>query len=343
LASCEPCSSIAAKPADVGAVIVSARAAVPRPGLAVPMPTLPAAEMSRLLVGAPGRMRSGKVLPPVTSRTKKFASLPAISQVCAVNPPPACSRRIAGVSPLSWCSFRTGVVVPSPTLPTLSTWMLPVAAPAVTVNGVFAPVMSTIEKRLGPPEAVVIGLEHPVVGGEGASRFVSWNSMRVLFSFSRMVENPNDSPSTQSRPTQRLPWMMLSSGVTTSLPARVARRLAGAARLDQVLRDDPPSHHAEGTGEGLAERARQCPKARLLVLCAIDAGKGARLGRIGLPAVGELEGRTGRRARPEAPPGRISPARCRNSPRAPGRRGRRPAGGPTGRRTFESQTSASGM
>ena len=37
-----------------------------------------------LLVGAPGRMRNGKRLPPVTSRTKKFASLPAMSQVCGV-------------------------------------------------------------------------------------------------------------------------------------------------------------------------------------------------------------------------------------------------------------------
>jgi len=36
----------------------------------------------------PFRMRSGKVLPPVTSRTKKFASLPATSHVWAVNPLP---------------------------------------------------------------------------------------------------------------------------------------------------------------------------------------------------------------------------------------------------------------
>ena len=52
----------------------------------VPMPTLPLAAMSMLLEGALGRMRSGKVLPWVTSRTKKFASLPATSQICCGQP-----------------------------------------------------------------------------------------------------------------------------------------------------------------------------------------------------------------------------------------------------------------
>src|SRR5437879_5416946 len=50
-------------------------------GLAVPTPTSPLAEISIELVGAPGRMRKGKREPPVTSRTKKLASLPAMSQV----------------------------------------------------------------------------------------------------------------------------------------------------------------------------------------------------------------------------------------------------------------------
>ena len=64
----------------------------------MPMPTFPEAAMSTELVGAPGRMRNGRREPPVTSRTKKFASLPATSQVCAVNPPAlVCSMRIAGV------------------------------------------------------------------------------------------------------------------------------------------------------------------------------------------------------------------------------------------------------
>ena len=59
--------------------------------------------MSRLLVGAPGRMRNGSRLPPVKSRTKKFASLPAMSQVCAVKPPALVwsrrmRRRIGGLN-----------------------------------------------------------------------------------------------------------------------------------------------------------------------------------------------------------------------------------------------------
>src|SRR4029078_3902981 len=85
--------------------------------LAVPPPTLPLAAISIELVGAPGRMRKGKRDPLVTSRTKKFASLPATSHVCAVNPPELfCSIRIAGVSVvLTWIS-NTGVAVPSPTL-----------------------------------------------------------------------------------------------------------------------------------------------------------------------------------------------------------------------------------
>src|SRR6267154_2551567 len=65
-------------------------------GLAVPTPTAPVADMSIELVGAPGRMRKGRREPPVTSRTKKFASLPATSHVCAVNPPELfCSYRWA--------------------------------------------------------------------------------------------------------------------------------------------------------------------------------------------------------------------------------------------------------
>ena len=67
-------------------------------GLAVPTPTKPLAEMSIELVGAPGRMRNGRREPPVTSRTNQLASLPAMSQVCAVKPPELfCSRRMAGV------------------------------------------------------------------------------------------------------------------------------------------------------------------------------------------------------------------------------------------------------
>src|SRR5260221_9494545 len=56
-------------------------------GDAVPMPTLPLALISTLLVGAPGRILKRRRLPPVTSRTKKLASFPAMSQGCAVKPP----------------------------------------------------------------------------------------------------------------------------------------------------------------------------------------------------------------------------------------------------------------
>src|SRR5262245_48744988 len=50
-------------------------------GLALLIPTFPLALMSILLVGAPGRIRNGRRDPLVTSRTKKFASFPATSQV----------------------------------------------------------------------------------------------------------------------------------------------------------------------------------------------------------------------------------------------------------------------
>ena len=88
-----------------------------------------------LLVGAPGRIRKGKREPPVTSRTKKLASLPAMSQVCAVNPPPLfCSSRIAGVLLVLACTSNTGVAVLSPSLPELSTLTELAGAPAATEN-----------------------------------------------------------------------------------------------------------------------------------------------------------------------------------------------------------------
>ncbi len=50
-------------------------------GVVTPIP-MPAVPDVRLLVGAPGRIRNGSLLPLVTSRTKKLVSLPATSQVC---------------------------------------------------------------------------------------------------------------------------------------------------------------------------------------------------------------------------------------------------------------------
>ena len=50
-------------------------------GDASPMPTLPSGSMKIELLGAPGLILRGRVLPLVTSRTKKLVSLPATSQV----------------------------------------------------------------------------------------------------------------------------------------------------------------------------------------------------------------------------------------------------------------------
>src|SRR5438034_3918 len=58
--------------------------------------------------------------------------------------------------------------------------------------------------------------------GKPADVLVSSNVMRVLFSLRRIVSKPNDSLFTQSRPTQRLPWMIASSAVTTSFAPGVS-------------------------------------------------------------------------------------------------------------------------
>ena len=109
------------------------------------MPTLPLAEMSIELVGAPGRMRKGRREPPVTSRTKKFASLPATSHVCAEKPPPEfCSNLMAGVLLVFICTSNTGVAVLSPTLPVLLTLSELAGAPAST-SKTIVPVSAPVE------------------------------------------------------------------------------------------------------------------------------------------------------------------------------------------------------
>src|SRR5881409_803386 len=96
------------------------------------MPTLLLAAISILLVGAPGRMRRGRRDPPVTSRTKKLASLPATSHVWALKPPVAfCSKRKAGVSPVFVWRSRTGTDVRKPTRPVLSRYSALVGVPDV--------------------------------------------------------------------------------------------------------------------------------------------------------------------------------------------------------------------
>ena len=170
--------------------------------------------MSSELVGAPGRMRKGSREPLVTSRTKKLASLPAMSQVCAVKPPAlVCSRRMAGVLLVEMCRSRTGVEVRRPMRPVESAKIEFVAAPAVMVNGTLEPVMSSIENLLEPPDAESLAVNCQSLVGKVPTE-VSLNLMRVLFSLSLMVSKPKLSLLTQSKPTQSEPWTMRSSGIT---------------------------------------------------------------------------------------------------------------------------------
>src|SRR5436305_973659 len=190
-------------------------------GEAVPMPTLPLALMSMLLVGAPGRMRKGRREPPVTSRTKKFASLPAMSQVCAVKPPELFwSSRMAGVLLVATWMSSTGVLVCRPSRPVESTKTELVGALPVTVNGTVAAVMSSIENLLAPPLAESFAVSCQSWFGKPVPVLVSSNLMRVLFSFSRMVSKPKLSLLTQSRPMQALPCTIRSSAITWSSTGR---------------------------------------------------------------------------------------------------------------------------
>ena len=142
------------------------------PGLAVPMPTLPEALMSMLLVGAPGRMRNGSRLPPVRSRTKKFASLAPISQVCAVKPlAVVCSSRCAGVSPVAMWMLSPGVAVrQSRSCRRLSTNSELVGAAPTTVNGTVANVVFSMENLFRPPDRRIVGGQLPVIVGKARRR-----------------------------------------------------------------------------------------------------------------------------------------------------------------------------
>ncbi len=198
------------------------------PGLAVPIPTLPEALMSMLLVGAPGLMRKGRREPPVTSRTKKLASLPAMSQVWAVKPPAlVCSYRWAGVLPVVVCKSNTGVLVRSPTRPVLSTKIALFGALPVMVNGTVPAVISSIENLLAPPLAESFAVSCQSWLGKPAAVEVSSNLIRVLFSFSRIVSNPKLSLLTQSSPTQALG--KTDGCEVSSLYSRKERPLSAAA------------------------------------------------------------------------------------------------------------------
>ena len=54
-----------------------------------------------------------------------------------------CSNRTAGVSLVFMLRSRAGAAVPKPTLPVLETKSEEVGAPAVTLKGCLAPVMSS--------------------------------------------------------------------------------------------------------------------------------------------------------------------------------------------------------
>src|SRR5437764_3247278 len=132
---------------------------------------------------------------------------------------------MAGVSVAVMCRFSPGELLPKPTLPLLATNSEFVGAPAVIVNGTFDPVMSSIENLFAPPQAS-LAVSCQSLFGQPAVVDVSSNLMRVLFSFRRMVSKPKLSLFTQSRPTQRLPWMIASSAVTTSSAFTFPRPLA---------------------------------------------------------------------------------------------------------------------
>src|SRR5436305_5415325 len=123
---------------------------------------------------------------------------------------------MAGVSVAVMCRFSPGELLPQPTLPLEATNIEFVGAPAVIVNGTFDPVMSSMENLFAPPHAS-FAVSCQSLFGQPAVVLVSSNLIRVLFSLRRIVSKPNDSLFTQSRPTQRLPWMIASSAVTTSL------------------------------------------------------------------------------------------------------------------------------
>ena len=74
--------------------------------------------------------------------------------------------------------------------------------------------MSSIENLLAPPLAESFAVICQSLAGKPDAVLVSSNLIRVLFSFIRIVSKPKLSLFTQSRPTQRLPWTIRSSGIT---------------------------------------------------------------------------------------------------------------------------------
>src|SRR5438094_10372054 len=112
--------------------------------------------------------------------------------------------------------WRPGDELPTPTFPDEATNRELVGAPAVIVKGTLLPVMSSIENLLAPPLAESFAVNCQSLAGKPAAVDVSSNLIRVLFSLSRIVSKPKLSLLTQSRPTQRLPWIITSSASTMS-------------------------------------------------------------------------------------------------------------------------------
>ena len=76
--------------------------------------------------------------------------------------------------------------------------------------------MSVIENFSWPPFDDSLAVSSQSLVGKEAEFEVSWNLTRRLFSLSRRVSKPNDSPLTQSRPAQIEPSTIRSSRITWS-------------------------------------------------------------------------------------------------------------------------------
>ena len=116
-------------------------------GVTVPKPIFPFAAITKVLLGAPGLILNGSVLPLVTSLIKKLVSFPATSQLCGVKPSlPSCSMRMAGLLPVVICKSTTGAAVPKPTFPLSAIKKAFVGADAKILKGILPAVASSIPK-----------------------------------------------------------------------------------------------------------------------------------------------------------------------------------------------------
>ena len=196
--------------------------------------------MKIALSADPGLIRNGSLLPFVTSRMKKLASLAATSKLWAVKPlEPSWASRSVGVLPVTTWTSTLGVSVPIPTRPALLTVSALARAPAATRKTWRPAVPSSTAKYSAPPLLLSLMMIRQSFFGKLPVELVSLKWIRTLFSFRRTVSNPKFSPLTQSLPTHRLKAMMTSSrcwmsssGEATAWPLRTSmvpvRALASA-------------------------------------------------------------------------------------------------------------------